>query len=58
MLVERVYNVSERFFGIPTFFNYAIADELYKLLLSDKTGFGKATKPIDPEFHLRFNFLK
>jgi hypothetical protein len=25
MLVERIYLVSKRFFGVPTFFNYAIA---------------------------------
>ena len=28
MLMERVYLVSKRFFGVPAFFNYAIADGL------------------------------
>ena len=36
MLVERIYLVSKRFFGVPTFFNYAIADGLYNLLFPDK----------------------
>src|SRR5208283_5040794 len=38
LLVERIYLVSKRFFGVPTFFNYAIADGLYNLLFPDKTG--------------------
>jgi hypothetical protein len=38
MLMERIYLVSKRFFGVPTFFNYAIADGLYNLLFPDKTG--------------------
>ena len=38
MLVERIYLVSKRFFGVPTFFNYAIADGLYNLLFAEKTG--------------------
>jgi len=57
MLVERVYIVSKRFFGIPTFFNYAIADGLYKLLFSDKIGFNKTVKPKIPEFQLSLNFM-
>ncbi len=58
MLVERVYLVSKRFFGIPTFFNYAIADGLYKLLFPDKTGINKEAKVIKPEFQLCFSFLE
>ncbi|OGL43109.1 MAG: hypothetical protein A2161_15505 [Candidatus Schekmanbacteria bacterium RBG_13_48_7] len=38
ILVERIYVISKRFFGIPSFFNYAIADGLYNLLFPDKTG--------------------
>jgi len=37
VLIERVYLVSKRFFCVPTFFNYAIADGLYNLLFSNKT---------------------
>jgi hypothetical protein len=30
--------MSKRFFGIPNFFNYAMADGIYNLLKSTKTG--------------------
>jgi len=56
MLVERIYLVSKRFFGVPTFFNYAIADGLYNLLFPDKTGINDAIKAKKPEFQLRFIF--
>ncbi len=56
MLVERVYIVSKRFFGVPTFFNYAIADGLYNLLFTDKTGVNNVPKTRKPEFQLSFDF--
>jgi hypothetical protein len=56
MLVERIYLVSKRFFGVPTFFNYAIADGLYNLLFPDKTGIKIAPKNKSPDFQLCFNF--
>ncbi len=56
MLVERIYLVSKRFFGVPTFFNYAIADGLYNLLFPDKTGIHPPGKANNPEFQLRFSF--
>ena len=56
MLVERIYLVSKRFFGVPTFFNYAIADGLYNLLFPDKTGINEAWKEKKPDFQLRFGF--
>jgi len=56
MLVERVYLVSKRFFGVPTFFNYAIADGLYSLLFADKTGVNNLLKGKKPEFQLCFDF--
>ena len=37
MLVERIFLVSKRFFGGPDFFNYAVADGIYNLLVQDKT---------------------
>ena len=37
MLVERIFIVSKRFFGVPSFFNYTIADAIYNLLYPDKT---------------------
>jgi hypothetical protein len=56
MLVERIYLVSKRFFGVPTFFNYAIADGLYNLLFRDKTGINDTAQTKKPEFQLRFTF--
>ena len=56
MLVERIYLVSKRFFGVPTFFNYAIADGLYNLLFPDKTGIKETAKAKKPEFQLSFGF--
>jgi hypothetical protein len=56
LLVERIYLVSKRFFGVPTFFNYAIADGLYNLLFPDKTGIKEPAKGKKPEFQLSFSF--
>ncbi len=57
VLVERIYLVSKRFFGVPTFFNYAIADGLYTLLFSDKTGMQTPVKKVKKtEYQLTFNF--
>lgn len=56
MTMERIYLVSKRFFGVPTFFNYAIADGLYNLLFPDKTGIKTITKSKNPDFQLCFSF--
>jgi len=56
VLVERVYLVSKRFFGVPAFFNYAVADGLYNLLFSDKTGIHHIPRKEKPEFQLSFPF--
>ena len=56
MLVERIDLVSKRFFGVPTFFNYAIADGLYNLLFPDKTGINTGVRAKKPEFQLCFSF--
>jgi len=56
MVVERIYLVSKRFFGVPTFFNYAIADGLYNLLFPDKAGIKEAPSAKKPEFQLHFSF--
>jgi hypothetical protein len=56
MLVQRIYLVSKRFFGVPTFFNYAIADGLYNLLFPDKTGLREIARAKKPEFQLSFSF--
>ena len=56
MLVERIFIVSKRFFGVPSFFNYAIADGIYNLLYPDKTAL-QGIKPngLD-DFQLCFDF--
>ena len=56
MLMERIYLVSKRFFGVPTFFNYAIADGLYNLFFPDKTGINGIARTKKPEFQLTFSF--
>jgi len=56
LLVERVFLVSKRFFGVPSFFNYAIADGIYNLLFPDKAALrGLSPTSID-DFQLRFEF--
>jgi hypothetical protein len=56
MLVERIFIVSKRFFGVPSFFNYAIADGIYNLLYPDKTALrGIKPKSLD-DFQLCFDF--
>jgi hypothetical protein len=56
MLVERIFIVSKRFFGVPSFFNYAIADGIFNLLYPDKTAL-RGIKPngLD-DFQLCFDF--
>jgi len=44
MLIDRVYIVSKRFFGIPIFFNYKISADLYKLLFPDKSRINNMAK--------------
>ncbi len=55
ILVERIFLVSKRFFAVPSFFNYAIADGLYNLLFPDKTGL-KTKRGNTQDFQLCFNF--
>lgn len=56
VMVERIYLVSKRFFVVPTFFNYAIADGLYNLLFPDKAGIEHIPRKGKPEFQLSFPF--
>jgi hypothetical protein len=56
LLVERIFIVSKRFFGVPSFFNYAIADGIFNLLYPDKTAL-RGTKPNNlDDFQLCFDF--
>ncbi|MEK6726048.1 MAG: hypothetical protein AABY54_05805 [Deltaproteobacteria bacterium] len=61
LIIERILIVSKRFFGVPSFFNYAIADGIYNLLYPDKTALkGPKTKNQKPktvdDFQLSISF--
>ncbi len=56
ILVERIFLVSKRFFVVPSFFNYAIADGLYNLLFPDKTGLNQRNREKKQDFQLCFDF--
>lgn len=56
MLVERIFLVSKRFFGVPSFFNYAIADGIYNLLFPDKTALWGVKQTGLDDFQLCFDF--
>ena len=56
MLVERIFIVSKRFFGVPSFFNYAIADGIFNLLYPDKTALRGIKQNTLDDFQLCFDF--
>ena len=37
-MVQKIFILSKRFFGIPTFFNYAMTDGIFELLKKSNTG--------------------
>ncbi len=50
VMVQKIFILSKRFFGVPTFFNYAMADGIFELLKKTKTGIliqfkGKSSPP-------------
>lgn len=53
IMVEKIFVLSKRFFGIPNFFNYAMADGIYNLLKLSRTGiqYTPRAKP-PPDFQL------
>ncbi|MEW6420013.1 MAG: hypothetical protein AB1480_18175 [Nitrospirota bacterium] len=55
LLIERIFLVSKRFFGVPSFFNYAVADGIFNLLYPDKTALKGKSNNID-DFQLSFEF--
>jgi len=57
MLVERIFLVSKRFFGVPSFFNYAIADGIYNLLFPDKTALCGIKPNSTNDLQLQFEFV-
>ncbi|MEO6452514.1 MAG: hypothetical protein ABIN97_00470 [Ginsengibacter sp.] len=58
IMVEKIFILSKRFFGIPTFFNYAMADGIFELLKKTMTGIdgafaGRSAKTeIEIQLHL------
>ena len=38
IMVQKIFILSKRFFGIPSFFNYAMADGIFELLKKTKSG--------------------
>lgn len=56
LLVERIFLVSKRFFGVPSFFNYAIADGIYNFLYPDKTALRSVRPNGIDDFQLCFEF--
>jgi hypothetical protein len=38
LMVQKIFILSKRLFGVPTFFNYAMADGIFELLKKTKTG--------------------
>ncbi len=38
VMVQKIFILSKRFFGIPTFFNFAMADGIFELLKKSSIG--------------------
>ncbi len=38
IMVKKIFILSKRFFGVPSFYNYAMADGIFELLNHSKTG--------------------
>ena len=57
IMVEKVLIMSKRFFGVPSFFNYAMADGIYKLLSAAKSGItNQLEPPPEKNFQLYLDF--
>lgn len=48
IMVQKIFFLSKRFFGVPTFFNYAMADGIFELLRLSKTGLVSYSSRIGP----------
>jgi hypothetical protein len=48
IMVQKIFILSKRFFGVPTFFNYAMADGIFELLKQRRTGIAEFKSRIDP----------
>ncbi|MBN1183972.1 MAG: hypothetical protein JXB49_16890 [Bacteroidales bacterium] len=48
IMVQKIFILSKRFFGVPSFFNYAMADGIYELLKYTITGIVEYKSRIGP----------
>jgi hypothetical protein len=48
IMVQKIFILSKRFFGVPTFFNYAMADGIFELLSYTRTGITDFRSRIGP----------
>lgn len=55
IMKEKIFVLAKRFFAIPVFFCYSMADGIYNLLKSSNAPINKKSKPPN-EFQLFFNF--
>ncbi|HQK71814.1 MAG TPA: hypothetical protein PL101_11955, partial [Bacteroidales bacterium] len=54
--VQKILLLSKRFFGVPTFFNYAIADGITELLRKATKGIYYSESKKQKDFQLSFPF--
>ena len=48
IMVQKIFILSKRFFGVPTFFNYAMADGIFELLKHSRKGVAEFKSRIGP----------
>lgn len=58
IMVEKIFVLSKRFFGIPNFFNYAMADGIYNLLKKSNSGISYTPRTKHPpDFQLSLSLF-
>jgi hypothetical protein len=58
ILLKKVYEKAKRFFEIPDFKQYAIADGIYRILFSYKSGLRDEPPRASPQLLFSFAILK
>jgi len=48
IMVQKIFILSKRFFGVPSFFNYAMADGIFEMLRNSRTGIAGFKSRIGP----------
>lgn len=56
-MVQKIFILSKRFFGVPSFFNYAMADGIFELLKKSRTGIDSFTSRNSPTFEHQLNLF-